>query len=498
MAMSREVLLSLHAIRKTFPGLTALDDVDFDLRRGEVHILLGENGAGKSTLVKILSGAYQPTSGIIRLEGGEIRIYNPRQAQESGIATIYQEFNLIPHLTAGENIFLGREPMLKRGVIDNKRLHASAQEILDGLGVAIDAFSPVHRLSVAGQQMVEIARALSMDARILIMDEPTSALTEKEIAELFATIRRLRDQSVSMVYISHRLEELFTVGDRVTVLRDGKVVGTRDIASMTKNVLIRMMAGRDVEEHYPRRRINPGASALRVSGLIRRGAFRDVSFDLRRGEIVGIAGLLGSGRTELVRVIFGADAYHRGTVEIHGRIVQIKSPHRAIRYGLGLLPEDRKNDGLILNLSVRDNICLASVDRLSRWGAMKKDEEQNIARRFVDTLNIKTTGLEQKALSLSGGNQQKVVIAKWLCTQSDILIFDEPTRGIDVASKVEIYEWMNRLTSEGAAILMVSSDLPEILGMSDRILVMHEGAIAGEFLSGEASQEAILECALGV
>ena len=256
--------------------------------------------------------------------------------------------------------------------------------------------------------------------------------------------------------------------------------------------------GRDVEEHYPRRRINPGASALRVSGLIRRGAFRDVSFDLRRGEIVGIAGLLGSGRTELVRVIFGADAYHRGTVEIHGRIVQIKSPHRAIRYGLGLLPEDRKNDGLILNLSVRDNICLASVDRLSRWGAMKKDEEQNIARRFVDTLNIKTTGLEQKALSLSGGNQQKVVIAKWLCTQSDILIFDEPTRGIDVASKVEIYEWMNRLTSEGAAILMVSSDLPEILGMSDRIQVMHEGAIAGEFLSGEASQEAILECALGV
>ena len=495
--MEKGRLLYMQGVTKTFPGVTALDDVNFDLRIGEVHGLLGENGAGKSTLVKILSGAYQPTRGRVVVDGVEVKFRSPRQSHAMGITVIYQELNLVPHLTAGENIFLGREPMLTRGVIDNRGLHAEAQDILDQLNARVDARLRVSQLGVAQRQMVEIARALSVEARILIMDEPTSALSEVEIEELFATIRALKSQGVSIVYISHRLEELLSIGDRVTVLRDGKVTGVSDIASVSPSELIRLMVNRELRDRYPRRRPERGRPILRVSGLSRKGVLNDVSFILHAGEVLGIVGLMGSGRTELTRVIFGADRLDRGTVEVHGKRAGIGSPHDAVRHGIGLLPENRKEQGLILSLSVQRNICLASEDRLSRWGIVRENEERRTAEQYIDHLSIKTPGIKQKVVFLSGGNQQKVVMAKWLCSMSDILIFDEPTRGIDVASKVEVYKWMNRLTDEGVGILMVSSDISEILGMSDRILVMHEGAVVGEFTPENATQEKILHCALG-
>jgi len=494
--MADAPVLQMRHIRKTFPGVVALDDVDFDLRRGEVHILLGENGAGKSTLMKILSGAYQKSAGQIVLDGQDIEIRNPKHAQTLGISTIYQEFNLIPHLSAGENIFLGREPR-RLGLIDQRAIFQEATRALNGLGLNLDPHKLIKELKVAEQQMIEVAKALSLDARILIMDEPTAALTEHEIKALFATIRSLRDKGVSIVYISHRMEELFEIGDRVTVLRDGRTVGTYDVREMSKSELIRLMVNRELTELFPKERAELGPEVLRVEGLNTQGGLKDISFSLRKGEVLGIAGLLGAGRTELARAIFGLDKIASGTISINGSPQRIGSPRAAINSGIGFLTEDRKSQGLVLPLSVKENLCLASVDKFSRWGLMNAQEEQQAADRYVKDLRIKTPSLNQKVVYLSGGNQQKVVLSKWLCCKSEVFIFDEPTRGVDVGAKAEIYQLMNRLTASGVAIIMISSEMLEVLGMSDRILVMRGGRIRGEFSAEEATQERVLQCALG-
>lgn len=488
----------MKGIAKRYPGVVALDGVDLEVSRGEVHILLGENGAGKSTLMKILAGAVQRDAGTIWIDGRDCDLSSPRSAQSAGVSIIYQEFNLVPFLTVAENIFLGREPRgAAPGLIDRKRLLANAARLLRELDVIIDPSAVVAHLGVAEQQMVEVAKALSIEAKILVMDEPTSALTDKEITRLFKVIAALRQRGVAIIYISHRMEELFQIGDRVTVMRDGRCIATQEIPSTTMAVLVSLMVGRDLTEHFPKKPVPPGEELLRVERLSRHGVLHDISLTLRRGEVVGLAGLMGSGRTELARAIFGADAIDAGRVTVKGREVVIGSPRQAIGLGLGLLTEDRKRQGLVLCLDIQANTCLASIDRFSTAGWVDGRREEMAAQKLSTDLRVKTPGLYQQAVNLSGGNQQKVVLAKWLCCEADILIFDEPTRGIDVGSKVEIYQLINRLAAEGKAILMISSELPEVLGMSDRILVMNRGRIAGEFSAAEATQEKILHCALG-
>jgi ribose transport system ATP-binding protein len=498
MAADSTPLLEMRGIAKRYPGVVALDGVDLEVRRGEVHVLLGENGAGKSTLMKILAGAVTRDGGTIALEGRALELRSPREAQAAGVSIIYQEFNLVPYLTVAENIFLGREPAAAiPGVIDGNRMAGAAAQLLQSLGVVISPHAIVQRLGVAEQQMVEVAKALSIEAKILVMDEPTSALSDQEIAKLFQVIRGLRARGVAVIYISHRMEELFRIGDRVTVMRDGRHVATRDLAGTHLNELVSLMVGRDLTEHFPKKAVPAGEELLRVEHLSRGGVLHDISLTLRRGEVVGLAGLMGSGRTELARAIFGADPVDSGRVTVKGREVRITSPRHAIGLGLGLLTEDRKRQGLVLCLDVQANTCLASIDRFCAAGVVSPIREAAAAQALSTELRVKTPDLQQRVVNLSGGNQQKVVLAKWLCRESDILIFDEPTRGIDVGSKVEIYQLINRLAAEGKAILMISSELPEILGMSDRILVMNRGRIAGEFSAADATQEKILHCALG-
>ncbi len=489
-------LLEMRGIGKRFPGVVALDGVDFALRSGEVHVLLGENGAGKSTLMKILSGACRLDSGEVRIDGVPVRIEGPGHAQRLGISAIYQEFNLVPQLSVAENIFLGKEPS-RLGWVRLPRMREQAEVLLTQLGVELDPRMRVAELSVAEQQMVEVAKALALQARILIMDEPTSALTESEIVQLFATMRRLRGQGVGIVYISHRLQELAEIGDRATVLRDGRWIATLDVAETSTSELVRLMADRDLTEHYPKKPARLREEVLRVEAARVRGCLHDVSFSLRRGEIVGLAGLMGAGRTALARALFGVDRFDQGKVYVAGRQVELTCPAVAIGHGIGFLTEDRKSEGLVLGLSVKDNVSLPNAKRLSRLGIMNSAMEEGLASRFVADLRIKTPGIRQPAIFLSGGNQQKVVLSKWLGCEAEILIFDEPTRGIDVASKVEIYETMNRLAEQGGAILMISSELPEILGMSDRVLVMRQGRIVAEFQRAEATQQKILAAALG-
>lgn len=495
--MDAPPLLEMRGIGKSFPGVRALDAVDFELRAGEVHVLLGENGAGKSTLMKILSGAYRPDDGEIRIAGEPRRIATPQHAQSLGISTIYQEFNLIPHLPVSANIFLGREPCRAGFLLDRRTMRRQAEQALRELDVAIDAGSPISALGVAEQQMVEVAKALSLDARILVMDEPTSALTGSEIQTLFAIVRRLRDRGVGIVYISHRMEELFEIGDRVTVLRDGRKVATHRLAEVSVKRLIRDMADRELTDHFPRAAVEAGPPVLQVSNLTTRTKLRGVSFELRRGEILGVAGLLGSGRTEMARAIFGADPVESGEILVHGKVRRLRSPREAIRAGIALLPEDRRQMGLVLPLSIKRNVSLPNTDQVYPRGLLRPATERRLAEECVAGLRVKTPHVDQATANLSGGNQQKVVLGKWLARDSAIFIFDEPTRGIDVGAKVEIYRLMNRLTQQGAAILMISSEMPEVLGMSDRILVMREGRIAGEFNRAEATQEAVLAKALG-
>jgi ribose transport system ATP-binding protein len=490
-------VLQMRGISKQYPGARALSEVDLAVRGGEVHVLVGENGAGKSTLMKILSGAVRADAGEVLLDGRPVEIGDPLQARRLGISTIYQELSLVPHLSVAENIFLGKTPTRGPGVVDWRRMRREADRILDGLGVSIDCSTPVHSLRLAQQQMVEVARALSDDARILIMDEPTSALSQREVAQLFATITRVTSNGVAVVYISHRMDEVFRIGHRVTVLRDGRHVGTCDIAAVTASELVRLMADREVADHYPRRLRARGEELLRVEGL-GGGGLKDVSFVLHRGEIVGIAGLAGAGRTRLARAIVGADRVERGRIVVNGRPVRVGSPADAARARIGFLPEDRKQQGLVLPLSVERNISISHLSALARFGVVDSSKERLEAQEAITSLRIRTPGPEQTVLHLSGGNQQKVVLAKWLAAQAEILIFDEPTRGIDVAARHDIYLLMNRLVENGAGVVMISSDLPEVLGMSDRILVMRGGAVQVELAARDATDADVLQAALGV
>ncbi|HEX9013576.1 MAG TPA: sugar ABC transporter ATP-binding protein [Anaerolineaceae bacterium] len=494
-------LLRLEGISKSFPGVRALRDVHLEVCRGEVHALLGENGAGKSTLMKILSGAYARDSGKIFWDGREVEIRSPREAQELGIGIIYQEFNLVPRLSIAENVWMGREPLQNRALhlIDWPEMYRATQALLDEMHLDLDPRRLVSGLGVAHQQMVEIAKALSLDAKLLIMDEPTSALTETEIRQLFEMIGKLKARGVAVIFISHHLDEVFEVCERGTVLRDGEFIKTFDLHSASTAEIIQAMVGRSLDQQYPKVPTARGAEALRVEGLSLGETLSEISFSAYTGEILGLAGLIGAGRTELIKAIFGADRPDRGRIFIFGKEMRITSPQTAVQAGIGLLPEDRKHEGLVLLLSVMENISLPSLDRLrGRIGLLRLKDERRQAASFVDRLRILTPGLSQPVQYLSGGNQQKVVLAKWLASQSKILIFDEPTRGIDVGAKVEVYHLMNSLVENGAAVIMVSSEMPELLGMSDRILVMHEGRLAAELPRAEATQEKVLAAAMGV
>ncbi|MFB6435868.1 ATP-binding cassette domain-containing protein [Streptomyces sp. NPDC056411] len=598
-------LLRVEGVTKSFPGVRALDGVDLSLRVGEVHVLLGENGAGKSTLIKMLSGAHRPDSGRILMGSagpddasrdkgatrgeardglaeasvGALRDVHIRSAQDAerlGIATIYQEFNLVPGLTVAENIFLGRQPRTALGLVDKKTMRARAAELLARVRLDVSPATPVAELGIARLQMVEIAKALSLDARVLIMDEPTAVLTSEEVETLFAIVRDLRESGVGIIFITHHLEEIGALGDRVTVLRDGRSVAEVP-ASTDEDELIRLMVGRDIAEQYPRQRPEePGAPLLRVRGLTRYGAkpgksrirsekqaapatvpkapptpaanpvpepnpapaatstpeaspapepspapeasptlsappapvasphpastptpvFEAIDFEVRAGEVVGLAGLVGAGRTEVVRAIFGVDRYDAGTVEVDGEQLARGDVRAAMRAGLGLVPEDRKGQGLVLDASLQENLTLARLDRDTRGGLVDRAAQRRRAAEVAGQLKVRMSGLAQSARTLSGGNQQKIVIGKWLLADTRLLILDEPTRGIDVGAKVEIYQLINELTASGRAVLMISSDLPEVLGMSDRVLVMSQGRLAGELSAEEATQDAVMELAL--
>jgi ribose transport system ATP-binding protein len=497
-----EAVLEMRGIRKAFPGVVALAGVDLTLHAGEVHILLGENGAGKSTLMKILSGAYRKDAGELLFSGVRQEITGPRDALALGVRIIYQELNLVPGLSVAENMFLGATPTRGAGIIDRSALHAAARRVLADLGVDLDPAVPVQRLSLAHRQLVEIAKALrdvtdSDRARILVMDEPTSALTAREVDQLFAVIGRLTARGVAVAYITHRLDEVYRIGQRVTVLRDGYHVATRRLDEVSLEELVRLMANRELGEHFPKVRQPAGDELLRVEKLRRDGALFDVDVTLRAGEVLGIGGLLGAGRTELARVISGADRADGGRIVVHGRVVTFANPSQAIAHGIGLLPEDRKAQGLVAGLTTARNIALPHGQRLARFGLLPRHAEEQFAEPWVKELRIRATAAQPVRL-LSGGNQQKVVLGKWVAGDARIFIFDEPTRGVDIGAKVEIYQLMNRLTARGAGIIMISSELPELLGMSDRIVVMHRGRVRAEFAAGGASQEQVLGAALGL
>ncbi|MBP8933856.1 MAG: sugar ABC transporter ATP-binding protein [Candidatus Atribacteria bacterium] len=497
--MSEEIL-RVENVTKKFPGVIALDKVSFNLRRGEVHALVGENGAGKSTLMKILSGVYQPDEGTIYLKGQPIVFHNPIEAQRAGISIIYQELNLMPHLTVAQNIFIGREPLKKGGRIDDKKMSEDAAAILSQLHVDIDTNIPVHLLPLSKRQMVEIAKALSYQAEVFIMDEPTSALTEAEIEELFKVIHRLRNRGVGIIYISHRLEELKDVADRVTVLRDGRYVSTDEYRSVTIDQIVSNMVGRSLEEKFPPRTSIPtDKKILEVRNINRAGVLHSISFDLYQGEILGMAGLVGAGRTELARAIFGADPKDEGEVFLFGEKVNISSPTDAIRAGIGYLPEDRKLAGLALEMLLIENITLANTEEVSNnLGVISNKKEKQVAEQYVKELDIRTPSVFQVVKNLSGGNQQKTVLAKWLFRKAKVLIFDEPTRGIDVGAKYAIHKLIDSLARSGVGVIMISSELPEILGMTDRILVLHEGRLVGILQTKETNQEEILNYAAGL
>ncbi|MFG2889237.1 sugar ABC transporter ATP-binding protein [Streptomyces sp. NPDC048248] len=512
-------LLRVEGVTKSFPGVRALDGVNLSLHAGEVHVLLGENGAGKSTLIKMLSGAHRPDAGRILAATGElgpdgaadgpreVHIRSAQDAERLGIATIYQEFNLVPGLTVAENIFLGRQPRTALGLVDRKTMRTRAAALLRRVRLDVSPDTPVAALGIARLQMVEIAKALSLEARVLIMDEPTAVLTSEEVRTLFTIVRELRASGVGIIFITHHLDEIGVLGDRVTVLRDGRSVG--EVAATTdEDELIRLMVGRDIAEQYPRERPEePGAPLLRVRGLTRHGAkgakgsparpaFEGIDFEVRAGEVVGLAGLVGAGRTEIARAIFGADRYDAGTVEVDGKELARGDVRAAMRAGLGLVPEDRKGQGLVLDASLQDNLTLARLDRDLRGGLVDRGGQRRAAAEVAGQLKVRMSGLGQSVRTLSGGNQQKIVIGKWLLAETRLLILDEPTRGIDVGAKVEIYQLINELTAAGCAVLMISSDLPEVLGMSDRVLVMAQGRLAGELPAGQATQDAVMELAV--
>ena len=490
-----ENILELTGIRKSFSGVEVLHDVSFALRPGEVHALLGENGAGKSTLVKIITGVHQPDGGEILLNGEPVHFNDARESRQAGIAAIYQELSLFPDLDVAENIFVGRQPVTTGGRVDWRKLYAEAGKLLESLGVKLDLKQKARTLSIAQRQMVEIARAFSINARILIMDEPTSSLTLHEVDDLFRLVRRLREEGTGIIFISHRLEELYALADRVTVLRDGTYVGTRPMQEVTRDELIRMMVGRTITNLFPKQDVQAGEVVLKVEHLTRAGSFHDVSFELRRGEILGMAGLVGAGRTNVAHAIFGVEPATGGRIEINGREVRITSPQQAIAFGLAYVPEDRQLHGLIPTMPLTPNISLPMLPAYAQKGWLRDRLERKSAFDAALQMEVRANNIWQLARELSGGNQQKVVLAKWLSTHPRILILDEPTRGIDVGTKAAVHGLMSKLASEGLSILMISSELPEILGMSDRVIVMREGYVTGEFSRAEATQENIISAA---
>ena len=497
--VNETAILRMEGITKTFPGVKALDDVRFDVCAGEIHALAGENGAGKSTLMKILSGEYLADSGTIRLKGKAVSIANPQAAQKLGIAIINQELALIPYLSVAQNIFLGREPVKRyTKLVDWKSLNQGAKKYLDRLNLDFGPETPVTDLSIAQQQMVEVAKALSFDAEILIMDEPTSALTETETEVLFGLIRELRDRGIAVIYISHRMEEIKLLANRITVFRDGCHVGTTGISDITIEGIIRQMVGRKLQEHAPAPSNQSEKNLLQIVDLTsRRSGLEKINFSLAKGEILGISGLVGAGRSELARAIFGVDSADSGDIVIDGRKVKIKSTRDAIEAGIGLVPENRKEQGLLLNMTVGENITINILKKLSRLLFLNKKKGLGIAREYIDKLKVKTPGYMEKTINLSGGNQQKIVIAKWLTVQPRIMILDEPTRGIDIGAKNEIYALINELAASGMGIIVISSELPEILRLCSRIAVMSQGKITAILSRAEASQELIMQYATG-
>ena len=490
--------LQLEHISKSFPGVQAVQDVSLSVMPGEVLALAGENGAGKSTLMNVLNGVIQADSGTIRLDGQTVTIASPRHALDLGITMIHQELALIPQLTVGQNIFLGREPRRgARGLIDWKKLYANAQFEIDRLGLPLSARSKISDLSIAQQQLVEIAKALSYRARLIALDEPTSALTEHEAETLFNLVRSLRAQGVSLIYISHRLEEIFALSDRAAVMRDGRLVGVAPTAELDSEKIVQWMVGRELKEFYPKANAAQGEVILKAVGLKRGQDLAGVDLELRRGEIVGLAGLVGAGRTFVARALFGADRLEAGQIFIDGQPVHIRSPRDAVRLGIGLVPEDRKTQGVFLGQSVRSNVGVGLFGKFSRWGWLIYRRLEQAVKEMIQRLGVRTPSSAQRVRNLSGGNQQKVVIARWLALNPKVLILDEPTRGIDVAAKADVHALMNDLAAQGMAILMVSSELPEVLGVSDRVLVMRAGRIVGEFTRAEATQDKIMRAATG-
>jgi ABC-type sugar transport system ATPase subunit len=492
--------LQMGGISKSYDGTQALREVDFSAAIGEVHAIVGENGAGKTTLVKILAGALERDAGQILLDGKPVELDTPLRARRLGIRAVHQEFSLVPHVTVTENILMGQMPTGRlKWWVDWPGAHRRAEEILQEIGfTGINVRTPVSRLSVSHQQMVEIAKAVAERPRILILDEPSAVLSQEELKRLFALIQTLKEESRLILYISHRLDEVFEVADRITVLKDGELVGTVHSQEADQGQLIKMMVGRTLGEIYPRRHTQPGEEILSVKGLSREGSFADISFSLTRGEILGLFGLVGSGRTQVARCIFGAEPSTSGEIRLEGMTINPKSPRDAVNAGIALLTEDRKRDGLVMSCSIRDNVSLATMQQVSRWGFLDRRQQDAQVQSEVQELDIRPAQIRRLVRTLSGGNQQKVVLAKWLLSQAKVLMLDEPTRGVDVATKVEIYHIIGDLAERGVGILFISSELPEILGMSDRALVMREGHLVGEFTRAEASEESLLASAAGV
>jgi ribose transport system ATP-binding protein len=496
--MSEPILLRMEQISKSFPGVQALKDVNFEVVPGEIHALVGENGAGKSTLMKALTGGQPADEGRIIWQGQEVNIQAPADAQTLGISMIHQELSLLPYMTVGQNVFLGREPAgVLPGLIKWSQLYSQTEELLKRLNLDIKPTVETQELSIAQQQMVEVAKALSIDANLIAMDEPTSSLTEQETEVLFSIMRNLKAQGVSLIFISHRLEEVFEICDRITILRDGRHIATRPASELDQNQIVSLMVGREIDDMYHYKETERGDVVLSSADLSEGQELRSVSFDLYGGEILGIAGLVGAGRTALAETLFGIRRATSGTVKFNDESVKIQSPKQAIRRGMGFVPEDRKLQGLFLNMAVRENINMSNMGQVSNFGFVNRQHANEMASDYVEKLDIRTPGLRQRVGNLSGGNQQKVVIARWLTLAPKVLILDEPTRGVDVGAKAEIHSLMRQLAAEGVGVLMISSELPEILGVSDRVLVMHEGRIAAEFSREEATQDKIMHAATG-
>jgi len=494
-----DIILKMRSISKAFPGVQALSDVDFDLRTGEVHALMGENGAGKSTLMKCLAGIYPADSGEITFQGQEVTIREVPDSMALGISFIHQELVLADQLTVAENIFMGREPKLKSGFVDRKKMHEESQRLIDSLDGKFSCYIHANMLSTAQKQVVEIARALSINAKVIVMDEPTAALTQREVDKLFELIANLKKKNISVVYISHRMEEIFQIADRITVLRDGKLIRTLDVKETDNAQLIQYMVGHSLNEYYVRSEKEIGEVILEAKNLTRADRkVEDASFCLKKGEILGFAGLVGAGRTELMQMLFGVERPVRGTITLEGKEIRIHNTRDALRHGIGLVPEDRKLQGLILNNTVKFNLTIGILDQFIHFINVNKKKEDQFVKEYAEMLSIKIASPLQKVVNLSGGNQQKVVLSKWLATSSGVLILDEPTRGIDVGAKADIYAIMDRLSKEGISIIMVSSEMPELINMCDRIYVMHEGRIAACMGRDELDQEKILRYALGV